>query len=63
MFAYSVTKFATFGFSEALRIEMRRHKIGVTTICPGLINTAITRTSVIARGPRRRAGRPGRAPV
>jgi NAD(P)-dependent dehydrogenase (short-subunit alcohol dehydrogenase family) len=47
MFAYSVTKFAVFGFSEALRIEMRRHKIGVTTICPGLINTAITRTSVM----------------
>ena len=45
-FAYSVTKFASFGFSEALRIEMRRHKIGVTTICPGLINTPITRTSV-----------------
>ena len=47
MFAYSATKFAVFGFSEALRIEMRRHKIGVTTICPGLINTAITRTSIV----------------
>ena len=47
MFAYSVTKFAAFGFSEALRMEMRRHKIGVTTICPGLINTAITRTSTV----------------
>lgn len=51
MFAYSVTKFAVFGFSEALRIEMRRHKIGVTTICPGLINTPITRTSPV-RGAR-----------
>lgn len=47
MFAYSVTKFAAFGFSEALRMEMRRHKIGVTTICPGLINTPILRTSVM----------------
>ena len=47
MFAYSVTKFAAFGFSEALRMEMRRHKIGVTTICPGLINTSITRTSTV----------------
>jgi NAD(P)-dependent dehydrogenase (short-subunit alcohol dehydrogenase family) len=46
-FAYSVTKFASFGFSEALRTEMRRHKIGVTTICPGLINTPITRTSTV----------------
>jgi NAD(P)-dependent dehydrogenase (short-subunit alcohol dehydrogenase family) len=47
MFGYSVTKFAAFGFSEALRMEMRRHKIGVTTICPGLINTPITRTSTV----------------
>ena len=46
MFGYSVTKFAAFGFSEALRMEMRRHNIGVTTICPGLINTPILRTSV-----------------
>jgi NAD(P)-dependent dehydrogenase (short-subunit alcohol dehydrogenase family) len=46
MFGYSVTKFAAFGFSEALRMEMGRHHIGVTTICPGLINTPILRTSV-----------------
>ena len=46
-FVYSATKFASFGFSEALRIEMRRHKIGVTTICPGLINTPITHTSTV----------------
>ena len=51
MFGYSVTKFAAFGFSEALRMEMRRHNIGVTTICPGLINTPILRTSV-TRGAR-----------
>ncbi len=56
MFAYSVTKFAAFGFSEALRMEMRRHKIGVTTICPGLINTPILRTSV-TRGAERRGTR------
>ena len=46
MFGYSVTKFAAFGFSEALRMEMRRHDIGVTTVCPGVINTPILRTSV-----------------
>ena len=51
MFGYSVTKFAAFGFSEALRMELRQHKIGVTTICPGLINTPILRTSV-TRGAR-----------
>ena len=40
--AYSTTKFAVFGLSEALRDELRPHRIGVTTICPGLINTPIT---------------------
>jgi short-subunit dehydrogenase len=47
LFAYSATKFAAFGFSEALRIEMGQHKINVITICQGLINTAITRTSAV----------------
>ena len=51
LFGYSVTKFAAFGFSEALRMEMRRHDIGVTTICPGLINTPMLRTSA-TRGAR-----------
>jgi NAD(P)-dependent dehydrogenase (short-subunit alcohol dehydrogenase family) len=45
--AYSATKFAVFGLSEALRIELRAHGIGVTAVCPGIINTAITRTSPI----------------
>jgi NAD(P)-dependent dehydrogenase (short-subunit alcohol dehydrogenase family) len=43
--AYSATKFAVLGLSEALRIELRPHAIGVTAVCPGLINTPITRTS------------------
>jgi len=47
--AYSATKFAVLGLSEALRIELRPHGIGVTAVCPGLINTPITRTSP-ARG-------------
>ncbi|MBV8292555.1 MAG: SDR family NAD(P)-dependent oxidoreductase [Mycobacterium sp.] len=47
MHAYSVTKFAVFGFSEALRDELAPHGIGVTTICPGMINTAITHTSLV----------------
>jgi NAD(P)-dependent dehydrogenase (short-subunit alcohol dehydrogenase family) len=49
--AYSTTKFAVFGLSEALRTELREHGIGVTAVCPGLINTPITRTSPI-RGER-----------
>lgn len=41
MIAYATSKFAVFGFSESLRAQMAEHNIGVSTICPGLINTAI----------------------
>jgi short-subunit dehydrogenase len=47
LLAYSATKFAVFGFSEALRGELRPHGIGVTAICPGVINTAIATSSPI----------------
>jgi NAD(P)-dependent dehydrogenase (short-subunit alcohol dehydrogenase family) len=47
--AYSATKFAVLGLTEALREELRPHGIGVTAICPGVINTPITR-SARARG-------------
>jgi NAD(P)-dependent dehydrogenase (short-subunit alcohol dehydrogenase family) len=43
--AYSTTKYAVLGLSEALRDELARHRIGVTAICPGIINTPITETS------------------
>jgi NAD(P)-dependent dehydrogenase (short-subunit alcohol dehydrogenase family) len=43
--AYTATKFAVLGLSEALREELRPHGIGVTAICPGIINTPLTRTS------------------
>ena len=43
--AYTSTKFAVLGLSEALRIELRPHGVGVTAVCPGLINTPITRNS------------------
>jgi len=43
--AYSTTKYAVFGLSEALRDELTRHRIGVTAVCPGIINTPITATS------------------
>ena len=48
--ADSTTKFAVVGFSEALRDELFAHGIGVTAVCPGLINTPITQTSPL-RGP------------
>ncbi len=45
--AYSATKFAVLGLSEALRIELEPYGIGVTAVCPGVINTAITAASPI----------------
>ncbi|OBF31853.1 oxidoreductase [Mycolicibacterium peregrinum] len=48
--AYSATKFAVLGLSEALRMELRPHGIGVTAVCPGIINTAITQNSPIRGG-------------
>ncbi len=43
--AYSTTKFGVLGLSEALREELAPHGIGVTTACPGLINSPITRAA------------------
>jgi len=43
--AYCTTKFSVVGLSEALRGELHRHGIGVSCICPGLINTPITRAA------------------
>lgn len=39
--AYVASKFAVRGLSMSLRAELEPHKIGVTAICPGMINTAI----------------------
>ena len=43
--AYSTTKFAVLGLSEALREELAPHRISVTAVCPGVINTGITTSS------------------
>jgi NAD(P)-dependent dehydrogenase (short-subunit alcohol dehydrogenase family) len=39
--AYAASKFAVFGLSEAMRGELSAHGVGVSTICPGMIDTAI----------------------
>lgn len=41
--AYCMTKFGVVGFSESLRAELARHRIGVSTICPGMVRTNIVR--------------------
>jgi len=43
--AYTTTKYAVVGLSESLREELAPHGIGVTAVCPGIINTPIVRTS------------------
>jgi NAD(P)-dependent dehydrogenase (short-subunit alcohol dehydrogenase family) len=41
---YCASKFGVFGLSESLRGELQGHGIGVSTICPGMINTNIVKT-------------------
>ncbi len=38
---YLTSKFAVFGFSRALREDLRPHGVGVSTVCPGMVNTGI----------------------
>mgnify|MGYP003465572283 CR=1 FL=1 len=40
--AYSTTKFAVVGYSDALRQELSHHKIGVSVVCPGVVRTRLT---------------------
>ncbi len=48
---YSTSKFGVVGFSEALRAELHPHGVGVSTICPGMIDT-----SIVAKGRYRTSG-------
>lgn len=45
MSAYSASKHAVMGLTESLRLEMAAHKVGVSAICPGIINTNIIAAS------------------
>lgn len=44
MAAYAASKYAVAGFSEVLKMELADTEIGITTVCPGVINTAIVTT-------------------
>jgi short-subunit dehydrogenase len=46
---YCASKFAVQGFSEAIRVELRRHGIDVLVVCPGLTQTEFTK-SATSRG-------------
>lgn len=43
--SYHAAKFGVVGLSEALRLELAPHDIGVTAVCPGVIKTAIAHRS------------------
>ncbi|MBU7597735.1 SDR family oxidoreductase [Streptomyces sp. P38-E01] len=46
--AYGTSKAAVLMLSESLRAELAGRGIGVSAICPGVVNTNITRTSTFA---------------
>ena len=46
--AYSTTKSAVLMLSECLRAELAQNGIGVSAICPGLVNTNIPATTTLA---------------
>ncbi len=45
--AYSASKHAVLGLSDALSMELRDTGVGVTVVCPGIINTPIINTPMI----------------
>jgi 3-oxoacyl-[acyl-carrier protein] reductase len=49
MAAYQTTKFGLLGFTQALRTEYSRPNFGVTALCPGFVDTAMTDAMVSAR--------------
>ena len=38
---YTATKFAVVGLSETMRADLTAHNVGVSVLCPGLVNTNI----------------------
>jgi len=44
MAAYAASKYAVAGFTEVLKMELADTQVGLTTVCPGVINTAIVTT-------------------
>ncbi|TNM43311.1 SDR family oxidoreductase [Nocardioides albidus] len=46
--AYSASKFGLRGVSEVLRYDLRKHRIGVSLVCPGGVDTGLVETIRIA---------------
>jgi short-subunit dehydrogenase len=41
---YAATKHALIGISEVLRYDLKKHKIDVSVVCPGAVNTGLVKT-------------------
>ena len=50
---YNTTKFAVVGLSETLRAEAAMHGIGVSAVCPGVVNTNVVRNARIVSSTKR----------
>ena len=59
--AYIATKYAVIGLSETMRIDLAASGIGVSVLCPGLVETPLLRNSMAMR-PGEIAGQAGPAP-
>jgi len=46
--AYSASKYGLRGLSEVLRFDLARHRIGVSVVVPGAVNTPLVKTVEIA---------------
>jgi NAD(P)-dependent dehydrogenase (short-subunit alcohol dehydrogenase family) len=51
MAPYSASKFGVVGMSEALNAELAPHGIHVCAVCPGIIDTPITRSAIMRGEP------------
>jgi short-subunit dehydrogenase len=47
---YAAAKFGLIGFYDALRAEVYKNNIGVTVVCPGYINTDISKNALSSDG-------------
>jgi NADP-dependent 3-hydroxy acid dehydrogenase YdfG len=48
---YAGAKHALVGMSESLRYDLRKHNIGVSVVCPGLVNTGLVQSVEIHARP------------
>lgn len=54
LLAYTATKFAVVGFSQALRAELAEDGVGVSVVCPGLVHTTLPKQPHIELGEQKR---------